>query len=115
MSIDLSVWSPVDVQLPEALPHADSWEVTGDEWAYPGEGWHVLVMLGAGERPDDVVLQKLPGAKTVIYVTLEPVGADREGRAMLEKVVRGLARLTGGVWVDLNNMPFFADEGPFWE
>jgi len=65
------------------------------------------------DAPDTAVLQKLPDPSHVAYVTLEPIGADHAGYAFLEKVVRGLARATDGVWVDPNGQAYAPDEGQF--
>jgi hypothetical protein len=75
-----------------------------------GDGWHVLVM-SAEDRPSSAVLQKLPDAAHVAYVTLEPIGADSAAYILLEKVVRAVARAADGVWVDLDGSAHFHNEG----
>jgi hypothetical protein len=52
-------------------------------------------------------------ASHVAYVTLEPIGADPAGYAFLEKVVCGLARATGSVWIDPNKQAYAHDECQF--
>jgi hypothetical protein len=110
MSVDLSVWSSKPFELPGQLPQPGSWQHFAKEWCFAGDGWHVLVM-SAEDRPSSAVLQKLPDAAHVAYVTLEPIGADSAAYILLEKVVRAVARAADGVWVDLNGSAHFHNEG----
>ena len=115
MSMDLSVWSPTRFELPSQLPRAQSWVRYTNEWNFEGEGWMISVLptdRSDGDEPDDAVLEKVPDASYVAYVTLEPIGADA-GYKFLEEVVRTLARVTSGVWVDAYGEPFAHDEGQF--
>jgi hypothetical protein len=112
MSMDISVWSTGPFELPNQLPTPRQWRLYASEWTLDGVGWHIQV-LPAEDDPSTRVLQRLPGASHVAYVTLEPIGADNIGYDLLEKVVRGLAQATSGVWVDPNNEPYFHDEGDF--
>jgi hypothetical protein len=112
MSMDLSVWSPQSFELPAQLPNSSQWRLYARAWTLEAVGWHIQV-LPAADHPDSNVLQKLPGASHVAYVTLEPIGADDIAYDLLEKVVRTLARVTSGVWVDPNGEPYFHDEGQF--
>jgi hypothetical protein len=101
--MDLFVWSSRPFDLPNQLPEPKLWTRYQHEWAFEAKGWHVLVLptlRSDKDAPDPAVLQKLPDASHVAHVTLEPIGADRAGYAFLEKVVRGLALATDGVWVD---------------
>jgi hypothetical protein len=112
MSMDLSVWSMTRFDLPAQLPRSDQWERYGAEWSFDGSGWQVVVLV-ADDNPDSAVTDRLPAASTVAYVSLEPIGADRTGYEFLERVVRELARSSGGVWVDPNGSVFAPDEGTF--
>lgn len=116
MSMDLSVWSSKPFDLPDQLPRAKLWVRHPHEWAFEGAGWQILVMptqRSARDAPSGSVLQKIPNASHVAYVTLEPIGADHAGYVLLEEVVRALARATSGVWVDPNEEAFAHDEGQF--
>jgi hypothetical protein len=133
MSMDLSVWSSRPFDLPVQLPLPKQWKVytlnlpmnseTSEdqrrhrqEWAFDSVGWQVLVLPARRSEdnvPEAAVLQKLPDASHVAYVTLEPIGADQAGYAFLEKVVRGLALATGGVWVVPNGQAYAHNEGQF--
>ena len=110
MSMDLSVWSSKPFELPSQLPQPSSWQHYPKEWCFAGNGWHILVM-SAEDRPPSAVLQKLPDAAHVAYVTLEPIGADRVAYDLLEEVVRAVSRATDGVWVDLNGSAHLHSEG----
>jgi len=112
MSMDLAVWSPRPFKLPAELPNSKAWKRTGKEFTFTGRGWHVLVLLSEDE-PDENIVEKLPDAAHVAYVTLEPIGADAAGYKMLETVVRDLARQSKGVWTDPDGEPYFHDEGEF--
>jgi hypothetical protein len=112
MSMDLAVWSARPFKLPAELPDSKAWKRTGKEFAFLKKGWQVLV-LSSEDEPEDNIVEKLPGAAHVAYVTLEPIGAGPDGYKMLETVVRDLARQTGGVWVDSNGEPCLHDEGDF--
>src|SRR5262245_19915886 len=86
------------------------------EWAFDKGTWQVLVLptqRSKDDAPDSSVLRKVPDAAYVAYVTLQPIGADRAGYALLEKVVRALALATDGVWVDPNGQAHAHDEGQF--
>jgi hypothetical protein len=73
-----------------------------------------IVITESSEAPDPVV-EALPAASHVTYVTLEPIGADSEGYAFLEEVVRSLARKSAGVWVDPYGAAYPYDQGTFGE
>jgi hypothetical protein len=114
MSVDLAVWSSKPFVLPDQLPHTKLWERHPMQWGFDGSGWHVLVLLASrSERdtPEGAVLQRIPDASHVAYVTLEPIGADQAGYAFFETVVRALARASSGVWVDPNGEAYAHDEG----
>jgi hypothetical protein len=116
MSMDLAVWSPHPFKLPRGLPDGPGRDQDGDEWAFEGPGWHVLVVCGATEDESDVpepVRARLPLARFAAYVTLEPIGAGPEGYRLLENVVRSLAREYDGVWSDGWAYAYRHDEGPF--
>jgi hypothetical protein len=140
MSMDLSVWSEECPELPRGLPDVDHWqppeaaseasepdvdldlvpemgqrELDGP-WYYEAEGWLIEVLTCLVEDPRIVpeeVRKKLPLPKHVAYVTLQPIGAGRDGYEMLEKVVRGLAREYRGVWANMDGVAFLPDEGEF--
>jgi len=116
MSMDLSVWSATPFELPGQLPRAGSWVRHPEEWQFESSGWLVTVLATGRsdcDLPSDAVLQEVPDASYVAYVTLEPIGADQEGYDFLEEVVRTLARATAGVWVDPNGGVFAHDDGHF--
>jgi hypothetical protein len=71
-----------------------------------------LVQLGQ-ERPDAAVIARLPTAKFVAYVTLEPIDSDRAAHRVLENAVRSLAKSNGGVWVDPLGNVYGHAEGAF--
>jgi len=96
MSMDLEVWSAQSFNLPGQLPRSNFWNLESDEWVYNSGSWQILVMA-TDDEPHASVLKKLPGANSVAYVTLEPIGADAEGYALLEEVIRNLAKENNGV------------------
>lgn len=110
--MDLAVWSARPFKLPAELPKSPKWKRAGKEFAFLAKGWQVLVLCSEDE-PDENIVDKLPGAAHVAYVTLEPIGADAAGYKMLETVVRDLARQSGGVWTDPEGEPYFHNEGSF--
>jgi hypothetical protein len=110
MSVDLSVWSSKPIELPDQLPQSGSWKRDPYEWRFPGDGWHVLVMSTEEDLPS-AVLERLPTAAHGVYVTSEPIGADPAGYGRLENVVRALAKVSNGVWLDHNETVYMHDEG----
>ena len=112
MSMDLEVWSTKPFDLPRQLPKSSDWK-RGDEFTFRGKGWLVQVLLSDEDEPDETIVDKLPGAAHVAYVSLEPLGANKAGYDMLESVVRELARQSKGVWVDPDGEPFLHNEGQF--
>jgi hypothetical protein len=140
MSMDLSVWSEQRPELPRGLPEADRWqppEVSSEAnwphadlaeltetdergldgpWYYVTENWLVEVLIFLVEDPRHIpedVRAKMPSAKHVAYVTLQPIGAGRDGYEMLERVVRRLACEYAGVWPDMDGAAFTPEEGEF--
>ena len=112
MSMDLEVWSTRDFNFPAELPRSTSWKRYDDEFAFEENEWQVLV-LSEQSDPDPSVIHKLPGARFVAAISLEPIGAGPDGYAFLEEVVRSVARAVGGVWVDPNGSAYFHNEGSF--
>ena len=112
MSMDLAVWSTRDFNFPAELPRSTLWKRYGEEFAFEGDEWQVLVVSEQSE-PDPPVVHKLPGANFVAGISLEPIGAGPDGYDFLEEVVRSVAREVGGVWVDPNGFAYFHDEGSF--
>ncbi len=112
MSMDLEVWSPRPFKLPHQLPKTGFWNLEVDEWAYEGNGWHILVLAGETE-PDGHILERLPDAKYVAYVNLEPIGADSDGYSLLEEVIRTLTKENDGLWINLSGIANSHDEGVF--
>jgi hypothetical protein len=112
MSLDVSVWTPSVPHLPEDLPDSAQWARYGDTVAYEASDWQVVAVPGDEEPPPDV-LAALPSASAVVHFSLEPIGAPDEGYAWLERVVRHLATVLQGVWVDPNGNAFLADSGHF--
>ena len=110
--MDLAVWSTRPFDLATQLPQSGAWKRYDREFAFEGNGWHVLVLC-SDDEPDEIIVSKLPGAAHVAYVTLEPIGADAAGYKMLEEVVRELSRKSGGVWTDPDGEPYFHNEGSF--
>ena len=112
MSMDLSVWSTREFNLPADLLQSTLWKRDDDEFAFETDNWQVLVLAEESE-PEPEVHQKLPGANFVAYITLEPIGAGTDGYTFLEELVRSLAREVGGVWVDSGGSVYFHDQGSF--
>ncbi len=97
MSMDLILYTACAITLPTDLPEPESWRNYGaEDWAYESEGWQVLVAIDAeyeipsGAKVLDTNLQ------FSIPVTLEPIGADRDGYEFLDTTVRKLAEKCGG-------------------
>lgn len=112
MSMDLSVWSTREFNLPADLLQSTLWKRYDDEFAFETDNWQVLVLAEESE-PEPEVLQKLSGASFVAYITLEPIGAGPAGYTFLEELIRSLAREVGGVWVDPSGSVYFHDQGSF--
>ena len=112
MSMDLAVWSTRDFNFPAELPRSALWKRYDEEFAFEEDQWQVLV-LSEESDPDSSVVHKLPGANFVAWISLEPIGAEPDGYAFLEEVVRSVAREVGGVWVDPNGLAYFHNEGSF--
>ena len=112
MSMDLAVWSTRDFNFPAELPRSSLWKRYDEEFAFEEDQWQVQVLSEQSE-PEPSVVQKLPGASFVAWISLEPIGAEPDGYAFLEEVVRSVAREVGGVWVDPNGLAYFHNEGSF--
>jgi len=112
MGMDPAVWSTRNFNFPAELPQSGSWERYGEEFSFEGEGWLVQVLPERSE-PDPAIVQVLPGANFVAYVTLEPIGPGPDGYAFLEEVVRSIAREVAGVWVDPSGSAYIHNEGRF--
>ena len=112
MSMDLAVWSTRDFNIPAELPRSTLWKRYDEELAFEEDEWQVLILVEERE-PDPSVVHKLPGARFVAHISLEPIGAGPDGYAFLEEVVRSVARKVAGVWVDPNGVTYFHNEGSF--
>ena len=112
MSMDLTVWSTRDFNFPAELPQSGLWKRYDEEFAFEEDEWQVLVLSEQSE-PEPSIVNKLPGANFVAYISLEPIDAEAAGYAFLEEVVRSTARAVGGVWVDPDGAVYFHDEGSF--
>jgi len=113
MSMDLEVWSENPFNLETMLIESNKWEKFGDEWAYEGNGWQVLINIEESNDSSDSVQSFLPSPNYVAFISLEPIGADSSGYLFLEKTIRGLAKESNGVWVDPNGEAFRPGEGTF--
>ena len=111
MSMDLAVWSKGPIPLPQSLPQRD-WVSSGPGFALETDEWQILVMHGDDQAPEEV-LSALADAASPVFVTLEPIGAPAEAYEELEAIVRHLAKVSGGVWVDANGEAYSHDAGSF--
>ena len=131
---DYQVWSEDEFNLPASLPESDKWEQCGNKWKYEfnlpaslpesdkreqcgnelkyvGEDWHVLVMVNEAEDVPEPVQQILPRARHVAFVTVDPFEFHRASYWFVERVVRGLAEKSRGVWCDAEGtMAFFPNQ-----
>ena len=112
VSTDLAVWSTRAFNFPAELPQSSLWKSYDDEFAFEKDDWQVSI-LSEQTEPDPSVVHKLSGANFVAWISLEPIGAEPDGYAFLEEVVRSVTRKVGGVWVDQNGLVYFHDEGNF--
>jgi hypothetical protein len=69
--------------------------------------------MTAEDEPAEQVKARLAGAKYVAFVTLEPIGSDKDAYSLLERTVRDLANGCSGVWVDPNGDVYGSEEGSF--
>ena len=78
-----------------SYPPRENWTVGDGYWSYDGGTW--LLNTGPSLRvpeediPDEV-LGLLPGIGHVTHLSLEPIGAPKAGRAMLQRVAREIAK-----------------------
>ncbi|MEO1527854.1 MAG: hypothetical protein AAFX06_20680 [Planctomycetota bacterium] len=125
MSIDVRVWATERFDLPAQLPEPQNWHTydtpipkVGNvtNYAYESDGWQVLVTFGVMRKPTppDSIRSLDMIEAYIVNVSLEPIGADKSGYAMLERTVRDLARATNGRWIDpVNGTLHDADAGSF--
>ncbi|MDJ0792750.1 MAG: hypothetical protein QNI98_00800 [Woeseiaceae bacterium] len=97
MSMDLILYTACAIALPADLPQAESWKNYGyEDWAYESEGWQVLVAIDAEYEIPSGATDLNTDLRYSIPVTLEPIGADRDGYKFLDTTVRKLADKCGG-------------------
>ncbi|MBI3439616.1 MAG: hypothetical protein HY054_13385 [Proteobacteria bacterium] len=115
--MDLAIWSAKQVTLLDCLPQSTSWKTYssefGTEYQFEGEGWLISVQSLEEGEADDAVAEKLPDARYMIGLGLEPIEASPSGYLMLEQVTRAIAEHCDGVWVDPSGNAFRYNEGAF--
>ena len=110
MSMDLEVWSPNEVTLPDDLPDSERWVQHGGDFAREEDEWQVLV-IPETRSPSADVTARLSKTARGVCVTLEPIGAPEEGYKYLETTVRHLARVSEGLWLSPHGALHRHDEG----
>ena len=123
MSMDLQVWSRKPFDLPAQLCESGAWtsypapsavRASGESYAYETESWQVEVLTGtAKSNPVPNSIKAIsPELLHVAFLTLEPIGADADGYAFLERTVRELARRNDGRWLGPDGLhAYSANEG----
>ncbi len=97
MSMDLILYTACAITLPTDLPESESWKNYGYEpWAYESESWQVLVSIEKEYEIPSGVMDLEGELRYSTSVTLEPIGADRNGYNFLDMTVRKLAQKCGG-------------------
>ena len=97
MSMDLILYTACAITLPADLPEPESWKNYGYEpWAYESESWQVLVAVVKEYEIPSATMDLEGELRYSTSVTLEPIGADRDGYDFLDTTVRKLAQKCGG-------------------
>ena len=103
MSYDIQIWSVDPLPLPEALPDAKKWQPEGSAWVRVSKHWQIVVGSSVKALPEDVPLDivgLLPGIGYLAELNLEPIGAPKSARRLLETVAKRLAKAAHGVVLD---------------
>ena len=97
MSMDLILYTACAITLPTDLPEPESWKNYGyEDWAYESESWQVLVEIDTEYEIPSGAMDLDGNLQYSIPVTLEPIGADKDGYDFLDTTVRKLADKCGG-------------------
>ncbi len=97
MSMDLILYTACVIALPTDLPEPESWKNYGyEDWAYESESWQVLVEIDTEYEIPSGAMDLDKDLQYSIPVTLEPIGADKDGYDFLDATVRKLAEKCGG-------------------
>jgi len=96
MSMDIIIYATCALSLPGDLPQPEAWKnYGGTDWAYETETWQVLVDLDK-EFKIPVEAKTLKGDLSItIPITLEPIGANEQGYAFLEKTTQQIIKKCG--------------------
>ena len=101
MSMDLILCTACAITLPTDLPESESWKNYGHEsWAYESESWQVLVAIENEYEIPSKAMDLEGELRYSTSVTLEPIGAERDGYLFLDTTVRKLAQKCGGSIVE---------------
>lgn len=97
MSMDLILYTACAITLPTDLPEPESWKNYGyEDWAYESESWQVLVAIDTEYEIPSGATDLYGDAQHSIPLTLEPIGADKDGYDFLDAIVRKLVEKCGG-------------------
>ena len=102
MSHDLHVWSTEPAALPAMLPDRDAWKAQDESWVRAGGEWRLTVApsLSAAEDVPDELGALLPGLAYFTALTLEPIHAPANAKAILRKTATRIAQAAHGVLFD---------------
>lgn len=103
MSCDLHIWSVSPVSLSEGLSDSVGWHEDAGCWAYDGRRWQVIVGPSGRVLPEDVpddVKAILPGITYLTELNLSPIDAGADGRRLLTRTAKSLAKAAYGVIED---------------
>jgi hypothetical protein len=102
MSMDLILYTAAcALSLPLDLPDADHWKNYGrTDWAYETDSWQVIVDIDTSSEIPDAVKGLKAGLEITVPITLEPLGANGEGYAFLERTTQKIIEKCGGGVLD---------------
>lgn len=97
MSMDLVLYTACAITLPTDLLEPGSWKNYGyEDWAYESESWQVVVAIDTKYEIPSSATDLDRALQYSVPVTLEPIGADKDGYDFLDATVRKLAEKCGG-------------------
>jgi len=99
MSMDLILYTTCLLSFPADLPNPESWKnYGGTDWAYEADSWQVIVDIDKSFAIPEEAKKIRNNLSITIPITLEPIGASKEGYKYLDKTTQYIIKkCRGGV------------------
>lgn len=102
MSMDIIIWAACTLNIPTDLPQPEKWLSHKLEdmsyWSFqsPGSEWQLVFENPKGYSVPKPILEVYPNIKVGYALTLEPMGAPKDGYKFLNETISAIAKKCSG-------------------